>query len=86
MQHPTTLQPAVQTGGADTRDQVRNFIAEQLSFAATQIACARMFVDISDDAGLTYSVTAAKAHFRAAVEATNDLNRQSRTIAEKAPA
>lgn len=68
----------------DTRDQLRDFIAEQLTYHATHVACARMFLDINDDAGLAYSLNAGKVHYRAALEAEVTLRRQSRTLAAEA--
>ena len=61
----------------DTRDQLRDFIAQQLDYHATHIACARMFLDISDDAGLFYTMDAAMAHFLAARKAMAEIRKRN---------
>lgn len=72
----TTAEPA-QPAEPDTRDQLRDFIAQQLDYHATHIACARMFLDISDDAGLFYTMDAAKAHFLAARKTMAEIRRRN---------
>ncbi|VTZ28460.1 hypothetical protein MPC4_70080 [Methylocella tundrae] len=52
---------------------LRDAIFEQLGFMIHRAELARTFADLSDDAGLTYSLKCMVAHVRAAAQCANDL-------------
>lgn len=69
---------------AEVRDLELDFCAEQLSLLSVEVSIARGYVDLSNEAGFTYSVRLMKARMAAIVEAEGRIAelRRDRAIVE----
>jgi hypothetical protein len=54
-------------------DVHRDFIFEQLNFAIHRAGVAQSFLEVADDAGMSYALKGAVEHFKAAAQSANEM-------------